>query len=103
MRLARSPALTAVEAVGAVSILVLVAVREAVTFTTVRRRTPTVVAPAADLLEPEGECDQRMRSYVEELRRHIEESHRSDNRVAWMTVAGGIILGTLGNVVVASS
>ncbi|WP_250030070.1 hypothetical protein [Paractinoplanes maris] len=104
--------LTAVEAVGAVSIFVLVAVREAVTFATVRLETaPEAIgghvldlanAPLGEALPgPASELDQHLLSLTGQLREQIERAQRSSNRVAWWTFSGGVVLGALGNVVVA--
>lgn len=55
--------------------------------------------------QPERELDQQLRSYVlylrDEHRRNIEHLQRSGNRIALWTFAGGVVLGILGNVVVA--
>lgn len=54
---------------------------------------------------PVGELDQQLRSYLlllrDEHREQIEHLERSGQRLALWTFAGGVLLGFLGNVVVA--
>ncbi|GIF00096.1 hypothetical protein [Paractinoplanes rishiriensis] len=94
--------LTTIEATGAVAIFVLCALRQAVAF--VRSRTPEEL-PAPSVTMPDhpspddSELDRRLRAHMLSLRVELQ---RASNRTAAWTFVGGVVLGVLGNVVVAA-
>lgn len=94
--------LSTVEATGAVSIFVLVALRQGVTF--VRPRSPEQLPkPSVSVPDPappdDSEFDRRLRAHMLFLRNELQ---RAGNRTAAWTFFGGAVLGVLGNVVVAA-
>jgi hypothetical protein len=94
--------LSTIEATGAVSIFVLVALRQAVTY--VRPRSPRQLPePSVAMLDPtwpgDSEFDRRLRAHMLFLRNELQHA---GNRTAVWTFVGGAVFGVLGNVVVAA-